>query len=159
MWSEYEVSIRISFMQWCQISRFICGMEISGRLIQVYVLSLHRGMINLKFNYLLFLVYWTQIVNIPLWSSFMFTEIKLPWIFHYVLHMLKDIETWAKTPASQYCFECWVVLCERVCFLHSAPLKKAQTKVRSEVHQGRHNYKLLQMQFNNSFEKCFQHRM
>ena len=39
----------------------------------------------------------------------MFAEIKLPWIFHYVLLMLKDIETLAKTPDSQYCFECWVI--------------------------------------------------
>ena len=40
----------------------------------------------------------------------MFAEIKLPWIFHYVLHMLKDIETLAKTPPdSQYYFECWVI--------------------------------------------------
>ena len=39
----------------------------------------------------------------------MFAKIKLPWIFHYVLHMLKDIETLAKTPDSQYYFECWVI--------------------------------------------------
>ena len=39
----------------------------------------------------------------------MFAEIKLPWIFYYVLHMRKDIETLTKTPDSQYYFECWVI--------------------------------------------------